>query len=545
MPAPDVASLVAEYASRRGLRRLLKVPGAPSLIGVNLDRYLFITARAHAEPEEAKPGEAAVAKGVPATAAEPAVPDVAALQDDLEVLQDQIKTLTKGGGDSALIARLIQTDERIQSLMSAGDMAEAAAQLESVQPLADRAMAELPTREEAKPSPPVQAQAEEESASPEEPPEEGTASSGQAQEEEPVSAPQVQAEEPLSPPQAGAAEGRPLAFQRALTYAPVEIHLTRYDSIQVRDWESGDGREAATKGHPLLMRQVRDSESESALDDPRELGDRLGAFLGQNDLLSRLYEGNTSLRFEFSSERPELRGLLWELARLAPDFTLGLDPRHSFVRLVARAADRKAAPVRPPVRILLAYASPTERAPRDEYLDRLREALAGAESAGLVEVHILAHASRLGLNRALDAHYPHWVHLFAHSERDPREGSPVVLLEDEKSDADPLRALDLGTFLGMHDVLGLVLDTDPGQEAAYEVARHEGLQAVVSWQTGAGDRARSTFAEAFYRALLRTGQVDYAITEGRRAIAARTGNLAEAVSPVLYLDSSSEGVLFS
>src|SRR5262249_45352093 len=60
------------------------------------------------------------------------------------------------------------------------------------------------------------------------------------------------------------------------------------------------------------------------------------------------------------------------------------------------------------------------------------------------------------------------------------------------------------------------------------------VPAVVGMQSvdAGGDR----FTIAFYRALLRTGQADFAITEARRALAVIPGiPLAHALSPVLYL----------
>jgi len=522
-PAAEAIELVDKHATKRGLRRLLTVPDAPSLAGVNLRPYLFITARAQTQAE---PAEKMVAEEVPAKEEEAAAPDIEALRDALEELGDQIDELMARGGDSALIARLLDRRDKIESLVYAGDLADAAVLLEEVEPVAEKALAELEARaDEETPSLAIKAQ---------------VAKSGQ------------------------------LLFRRALTYYPLEIVIPAAGPgdpviLSITSSPAGEAKWQADPPSDELLesaRQFRDGEATP--DGVAVLSDLLGDYLrGEiGDIIRRSSEAviarNAGLRLRLTSQSCAMDDLPWELVRLAPDaLPIGLDPRHSFVRGIPVPEPMTGLRQPSPLIMLVAYANPADHPPLSgDTVDGLLKALEPLAQAGALETTILRHATPDRLNEVLLKQTPDVVHLIAHPFSEEPAGSGTdtrgVILEDRDGEGYAISAVDLGRMFrslhkqASHRVSMLTLDTGRSQSIARQLAAEANIPAVVGWQTPSTDMVRNAFTYAFYSALLRTGQADFAITEGRRAIAAREGaETSEAISPVLYLYVSSDGTVFA
>jgi hypothetical protein len=101
-------------------------------------------------------------------------------------------------------------------------------------------------------------------------------------------------------------------------------------------------------------------------------------------------------------------------------------------------------------------------------------------------------------------------------------------------------------FAGMFSGAGvrvMVLDGNNSADIAPRFAQSIGVPIVVGWQVATSDVVRNAFNFAFYNALLRTGQADFAITEGRRAVAAAIGPEV-AIWPVMVLNAD-DGLAFT
>jgi hypothetical protein len=154
-----------------------------------------------------------------------------------------------------------------------------------------------------------------------------------------------------------------------------------------------------------------------------------------------------------------------------------------------------------------------------------------------IPVEVILAPDRMKLTSYLQEKQPTIVHLRAHAA--VVDGDPEIQFRHPQGDGQSIHTKDIvpGILAGS-DVRLLVLDIPRGREIARSIAEAR-FPMVVGWQSNATIEARNVFYFAFYNAFLRTGQPDFAITEGRRAIATALGRDSTlAVSPVLYWSES-------
>jgi hypothetical protein len=481
---PESFELIKNHSNKRGLRRLLTVPEAESLADVDLGDYIFITARAQSQPESAKEQISQVL-GV-----EEALPEDfnrLELEADVANLNNQVDELVDKGADAAVLNRLRERLASVEYALRNDDLKNVVDQLPGIRSLISTAQERI-----------------------------------QAREGERVIA--VQATE----------DGR-LIFQRALSYEPVEvlvesnaylekINLTTYASF-------GPPQETVIDFSKELWVATRKFTFSDASDEMIiELSNRLGT--GLQNVLGDL-TGNVRLRV--LTENPDLDELPWELATLTGDKAtprrVGLDPRFSVVRGVPL----------PPVKSVLGGFS-LDREPLsmvvvrgDQGPDCPTDVLSDIEFP--IPVEVILAPDRVKLTNYLQEEQPAIVHLCAHPA--VVDGDPGIQFRTPQGDQQLIHVKDLvhGILSGSAAQL-VVLDMPRGREIIRLIAEAR-FPMVVGWQSTATDPARNAFYYAFYNAFLRTGQVDFAITEGRRSIATALGTDSTlAVSPVLYLSES-------
>jgi hypothetical protein len=226
---------------------------------------------------------------------------------------------------------------------------------------------------------------------------------------------------------------------------------------------------------------------------------------------------------------PEIRDLPWELLS-CPDSRdqFGLHRLLPVVRFleVPRAAEEVA--FEPPLRVLVAAASPPEAAPlnlaREIELVRavLQEAGAG--------VHVLEHASLEAVRETLRRDTFHVFHFMGHATFDVRTGVGSLLLESTTGGEERVAGDVLARHL--HDCRLRVATLNACQSAqsgaggssreafggAAAALVQGGLPAVVAMRQPVPDRAAITFSRALYRELAAGEPIEAAVSEGRLAI---------------------------
>lgn len=237
------------------------------------------------------------------------------------------------------------------------------------------------------------------------------------------------------------------------------------------------------------------------------------------------------LRVRLHLRPPELSALPWEfLYDPQQDLFWGISSQIVLSRYVVDApAFREPMAVKPPLRLLAAFSSPTDVMPLD--LDREREVLTQATQqaadAGRLELHFLDHITNAALRAALRDVRPHILHFVGHGEFDGRRG--YLLFENDAGRAKRVRDRTLREFFAdaPHTKLAVLnacqgAASSAGQAisglAPYLVQR--GLPAVVAMRYPIPDETAIVFAREFYEALTQETPtaVDVAVADGRRAI---------------------------
>ena len=256
---------------------------------------------------------------------------------------------------------------------------------------------------------------------------------------------------------------------------------------------------------------------------------------------------STSVQVRLRIGSPELAALPWEfLYDPGRDDYLCLST--SLVRYLEVLEPRLPLAVTPPLRVLGMVARPGELDPLnvDHEKRRLREALAGLERAGRVELTWVAGQTWWDLQNALDQGLWHIFHFIGHGDFDQQSGEGILALTGEDGGVHRLAASDLGLLLGEHHSLRLVVlnscqsarsSTSDVFSSTAAVLMRRGIPAVVAMQYDISDEAAIAFARGLYTAVAARHPVGQAVTRARRAIKLTRRNTLEWATPVLYLRS--------
>ncbi len=201
--------------------------------------------------------------------------------------------------------------------------------------------------------------------------------------------------------------------------------------------------------------------------------------------------------------------------------------------------------VRPPVRVLVMVASPTDFPALDVEAEwaKVREALRGLQLAGRVQLDRVADGSMSQLQRQLRRGEYHVFHYIGHGGYDADAGDGMLVLEGARGRGELVSGSDVGTLLHDHRTLRLAVlnscegarsgPTDPYSGTAQSLVRH-GIPAVVAMQFEITDEAAITFSRNLYEAVADGYPLDAAVAEARKAVK-HESNPVEWGTPVLYM----------
>lgn len=266
-------------------------------------------------------------------------------------------------------------------------------------------------------------------------------------------------------------------------------------------------------------------------------------------------DGLTGVRLRLRILAPELAALPWEYLY---DTRLGeylcLSRSTPLVRYPETALPLQPLKIAPPLRILGMISSPSDLDTLnvDREKERMQQALATLQEAGLVELTWLAGQTWEDLQEAMWGGPWHIFHFIGHGGFDPRSEEGVLALADEIGRTSLLSATQVGRLLANHNALRLVIlnaceggkssNRDLFSSAAATLARR-GIPAVLAMQYEITDHAAIQLTRTFYRALAHGLPVDAAVSEARTAISMSAAQTLEWGTPVLYLRGS-DSVLF-
>lgn len=262
------------------------------------------------------------------------------------------------------------------------------------------------------------------------------------------------------------------------------------------------------------------------------------------------------LRFLINTtEAPELARLPWEFlySPRNEDFLFS-DAMKPVVRWLDVDEPPPTLTVEPPLRLLIAIASPGDRAELSvgEEIAHLDDALASLVESGLVETARIDHTTLERLDDALLEKRPHVLHFIGHGDFVGDDG--VVILEGEATPgaADPITGRQLGALLRNHlaslrlvflnSCMGAaVAGHAPFGGVAQSLIRR-GIPAVIAMQFPISDQAAVALARHFYRYIAAGLPVDAALTSARAFLYAR-GYPVEWGAPALHMRTP-DGRLF-
>jgi len=328
-----------------------------------------------------------------------------------------------------------------------------------------------------------------------------------------------------------------------------------------RAWEQ-DAQRGAARAARNLAAEAEEGEATDLT--PEIVGRRLfeAAFTGK--VRSCLDEsrgkaaGALRLMLRIDLERNDaawISDLPWELL-YDPDRSkfMALDPSTPIIRWLEVQGMARQVSFRPPLRILLLAASPTDRLPL-EIEEEARRLEGEIRRRPGIEVRRLVPATVAEVQRVLYREERfHVVHFMGHGELDPWTGFGCLVFQTSGREADLLSAELLGDlFCGREPSLFVLNACEtarsrfvPGANPFAGVAAklvQQGAPAVVAMQLPIADQAAILFSEAFYGALVNGMSMDAAVAEGRLAIRCARRNSAEWATPVLFLRTR-DGRLF-
>lgn len=273
-------------------------------------------------------------------------------------------------------------------------------------------------------------------------------------------------------------------------------------------------------------------------------GHRLFGFLVRGEvagLYARLPSGH--VRIQILVTHPELAALPWELL-CEPGTLAGPSRQRSIARIVpaqGHAAPRPA-PLPGAIRVLFVAASPADQFPVDS--ESVRRALEYAFRLQLptdVSITVINGASRKALRQALARQQFDILHFSGHGDVSADGVGRLVFVDTRSRGTDFVEAPELARLLGGLALRLVVLSAcetacgsfrDDFAVTAAALVR-SGIPAVVANQMPVPNATIAPFTGGLYRALLRDGDIDKAVVEGRLQLAEDLNSFEWAI-PVLY-----------
>ncbi len=256
---------------------------------------------------------------------------------------------------------------------------------------------------------------------------------------------------------------------------------------------------------------------------------------------------NKGLRLRLRlTDAPELADLPWEYL-YNPDLNrfFGLSVETPIVRYLDLPTQIKPLAIRPPLRLLVMIASPSDYPTLavEEEWRQLQDALAGLLRKQIVAIDRLDPPTLPALRARLRANGYHAFHFIGHGAFDENVQDGLLLMEDASGRGKAVPGQLLGALLHDERTLRLAVlnaceggrasRTDPFAGVAQSLLQQE-IPAVIAMQFPITDEAAAAFSREFYAAVAVGLPVDAALAEARKAILTDVSDV-EWGKPVLYL----------
>ena len=253
------------------------------------------------------------------------------------------------------------------------------------------------------------------------------------------------------------------------------------------------------------------------------------------------------------ADAPELSAWPWEfLFDPQQHRFLCLTPDMSLVRFLDLPAPEARAAVKPPLRLLVVIANPTDTPALNAAQEwaRLVAAVEPLEARGLLQVERLEQATLPALQRRLRQQDVHLLHFIGHGVFDPVGQEGLLIFEDDARQSRLVNGETVGALLGGQPPALVFLNACQGAASssgnafagAGQSLVRQGIAAVIAMQTAISDTAAVALSQEFYGALADGYAVDSALVEARKAVFA-AGNPVEWGTPALFMRAP-DGRLF-
>jgi hypothetical protein len=249
--------------------------------------------------------------------------------------------------------------------------------------------------------------------------------------------------------------------------------------------------------------------------------------------IAELYDHVPSARVSVHilSNRPDLRALPWEYIQEKKQ-PFGPDNSRSVVRIVPMVRPDPYTPVgrKEAIRILFVYADPVEQ-PFVGWVD-VKDTIEREFRRVLqrnVTIDVVASANLGSLTTALEENHYDIFHFSGHGDVGADGVGSILLVDFATKQSQPISAEVLGTVLHGHDLQLAVLCAcntsagDMGKPFAVvaDALVRAGIPAVVANQFSVTNSTVATFCSGFYRELLKSGNIDKAVSAGRLVLFAQ------------------------
>ena len=282
------------------------------------------------------------------------------------------------------------------------------------------------------------------------------------------------------------------------------------------------------------------------------LADDVGACYRRSLDEARRQGAGLRLRLRLA-DAPELGAWPWEyLFDPQQARFLCLTPDTPLVRFLELPIPEHRAIVKPPLRLLVVIANPSDTPALNAAQEwaHLAAAVEPLEARGLLQVERLEQATLPALQRRLRQQDVHLLHFIGHGAFDPTTQEGLLIFEDEARQSRLVSGQTVSTLLGGRPPALVFLNACEGAasssgNAFAGVAQslvQQGIPAVIAMQTAISDAAAVALSQEFYGALADGYAVDSALVEARKAVFA-TGNPLEWGVPVLFMRAP-DGRLF-
>ncbi len=338
-----------------------------------------------------------------------------------------------------------------------------------------------------------------------------------------------------------------------------EFHGDSYP-VSIMHSPAGEELEKISFAKFFARKPVIDAEGKlvnltAGLNDTRQLGKQLYEAIFQKSIETRLMQSlglvdkdHKNLRIRLRLDSPEISRLPWEYMYSdgLPVGFVALNRNVSLARYIPFTAPREPAVYRPPLKILVAIASPMNLMPLDVEAEKksIETCLRNLIRLRQVKLSFCEHATLEKLSNEISSGNHHVLHYIGHSTFDEIKNEGALLLENDAGEAQEVEAMTIGGVLGESSIRLAILNSCEGAASSNantflgvaQALVKVGVPAVVAMQHTIRDDTAILFSKTFYSAFLVHFSVDAAVTETRRAIMKRVGlNRQDWGTPVLFM----------